>query len=224
MNQDSKRWDIIHRKTHKDTDKHSAYAVEKEVLFPRGSVVCDLGGGTGVDTLYFLQKGHQVILFDISAFALEVAERKVKQAGLETKLVTRQVDFGLHQIPLNPKSVNVVYSRISLHYFPASEFTAMLSTIYMSLVPGGMAFISVKSNEDEAEMEYLREAAPEYEPGVFIENGQLRARFSISQLEDILRNAGIPQFEVKPYNEQLAHNVHGLPQILLLNEITFYKK
>jgi len=47
---------------------------EKELQFPNGSVVVDLGGGTGEDALYFMQTGHSVVLFDISEYALKVAK------------------------------------------------------------------------------------------------------------------------------------------------------
>ena len=54
---DAKRWDIIHQRTSQESDRHSVYAEEKEKLFPRGSIVCDLGGGTGDDAIYFLRNG-----------------------------------------------------------------------------------------------------------------------------------------------------------------------
>lgn len=223
MLDDAKRWDYIHQKTHEDGDGHSVYAEEKEKLFPRGSVICDLGGGTGADAVYFLKMGHSVILFDISEFALNVAQKKAKEAGVEKALVVKQVDFGLHELPLQDNSIDVAYSRISLHYFPTNETIGIFSSIFKALKPGGSAYITFKSPDDEREMEYLRENAAEYEQDVFIENGQLRGRFSVEKLKEMLLQAGISNFQVHPYKEALKSDGGGNQQVLLLNEIIFSK-
>src|SRR3989304_8403738 len=97
MNDDAKRWDLTHKKINEsEADGHSNYAQEKEKLFPRNAIICDLGGGSGSDAIYFLKNGHRIILLDISQFALEVAQKKAKELGLEKGLVVRQIDFGLH--------------------------------------------------------------------------------------------------------------------------------
>lgn len=220
---DAHRWDIIHQKTQRDQEGHSAYAEEKEREFPRSALVCDLGGGTGADAFYFLKKGHKVILFDISKYALDSAFARVKEAGLEKNLVIKQVDFGLEKIPLKNNSVDIVYSRIALHYFPFSETKAIFKTIHDSLKPGGRAFITFKSPEDDAEMEYLKVSAVEYEPGVYIENGQLRSRFTVEQLKKLLDGAGISRYDIRPYKELLGQDASGVPQVLLLYEILFTK-
>lgn len=223
MLDDVKRWDMIHEKLAEEEGGHSIYAEEKEKLFPRGAIVCDLGGGTGDDAVYFLTKGHRVILFDISEFALKVAQKKANEAGVEKALVARQVDFGLHKLPLKDNSVDVAFSRISLHYFPADETVGLFAAIYAALKPGGNAYLSFKSADDEREMKYLKENAVEYEPGVYIENGQLRSRFTIERLREMLAQAGIVDYQVHPYKESLGKTKEGEQQILLLNEITFTK-
>lgn len=222
--EDINRWNKVHKRKHEEgNDGHSVYAEEKEALFPRGCVVCDLGGGTGDDALYFLRKGHVVILLDISDFAINIAEKKAKDNGFEKSLVTKQIDFGLHELPLNDNSLDVAYSRISLNYFPGDETIWLFSAIYKALKPGGYAYLTLKSDQDTEEMEYLKEAAVEYEPGVYIENGQLRSRFTVEQLKDMLSRSGIQNFGVHPYNEQLGADKTGHKQILHLNEIIFTK-
>ncbi len=57
----------------------SNYAMDKEKLFPRNSIVCDLGGGDGIDSLYFIEKGHKVYLYDISDLALKLAVERAKE-------------------------------------------------------------------------------------------------------------------------------------------------
>src|SRR3989304_4329281 len=140
--QDAKHWDEVHKRIHKETKSESKYAQDKEKLFPRNAVVVDLGGGTGNDALYFLQKGHRVILLDISEFALTTAQEKAKASNLGAKLVARQVDFGLTNLPLKDDSVDVFYSRISLHYFPADQTVRIFQDIYRALRSGGSAFLT----------------------------------------------------------------------------------
>ena len=71
-------------------------------------------------------------------------------------------------------------------------------------------------------MDYLRNVGVEYEENVFIENGQLRSRFSINQLTNMLTNARIPSFEVKPQKETLR-DYTGYESTLLVNEVIINK-
>jgi len=223
MIDDATRWDLVHKKIYDEGAWHSKYAEEKEKLFPKGCTVVDLGGGTGADAMYFLKSGHKVVVLDISEFALKVAQEKAKSLNLSDKLVVRQVDFGLHALPLKDDSIDVAYSRISLNYFPADQTTVVFKDVYRFLKAGGKAYLSFKSPDDAAEMEYLSKSAVLYEPNVFIENGQLRSRFTIEQLKVMLREAGISNFQVAPYKEPLAPKEGGHHPVLTVNEVVFTK-
>ncbi len=220
---DSKRWDAIHQKVHKEHEWHSRYAEEKEKLFPRNCLVVDLGAGTGADALYFLKKGHYVVALDISEFALKVTQEKAKLAGVSKNLVTRQMDFGLHAIPIKDDSVDAVYSRISLNYFGAKQTTKLFLDVYRILKPGGEAFITLKSPDDTIEMEYLEKSATIYEPNVFIEGGMLRSRFTPEQLKTMLQRAQIPNFQVRALKEDLSGRRVGHHPVLFVNEVSFKK-
>lgn len=220
---DSKRWDAIHQKIHKEHEWHSRYAEEKEKLFPRNSLVVDLGAGTGSDAVYFLKNGHRVVALDISEFALKVTQEKAKSAGLTKNLVVRQMDFGLHSIPIKDDSADVVYSRISLNYFGIKQTTKLLMDVYRILKPGGVAFISLKSPDDAVEMEYLEKSATLYEPNVFIEGGMIRSRFTQEQLRTMLQRAQITNFKVNPVKEDLSGRRQGHHPILFANEVCFKK-
>lgn len=215
---DVKRWDAVHEKTYKEDVGHSNYAEEKEKLFPRGAVVCELGGGTGADAVYFLKKGHSVALLDISEFALKTAQKRAQQAKLAERLKVVQTDFGMYDIPLSNNSVDVCYSRISLNYFGEKQTTKLFADILRILKPGGQAFLTFKSNEDAKEMEYLEKTATAYEPFVYIDNGQLRSRFPKEMLEDMVQKAGVANFSVTPKQEDL-----GGGQSLFVNEVVLQK-
>lgn len=223
MLDDAKRWDELHKNIRGDGQKYSRYAQEKEKLFPRGSLVLELGGATGEDAEYFIRNGHSVVLLDISSFALVEAEKRIKKAGLSEKLVTRQADFGLHKLPVKDNSCDVVYSRISLNYFPRDHTTKIFRNIYSVLKSQGKAYLTFKSPDDKDEMEYLKRACSEYEPDVYIDGGQLRSRFAISDLQSLLKKADIADYQVHSYKEVLEQKNKGHENVLLLNEVVFTK-
>lgn len=220
---DSKRWDNIHAKS-KDSDlQPSSYAKEKETLFPRKSIICDLGGGTGGDAVYFLVQDHQVILLDISDHALNVAQKLAKVNKVTGKLQVRQVDFGYQNLPLNENSVDVVYSRISLNYFPFEQTVKIFKNIFSILKPGGSAYITLKSPDDKVEMKRFKETLSEFEPQVYIDNGQLRSRFTPDKLGEIMGAAGILSIKITPMTEDLGASEDGKQQTLYVNEVQFKK-
>lgn len=223
MLDDATRWDLIHKKTQSDSQVASNYAEEKEVLFPRGSLVVELGAGTGADALFFLRKGHSVVALDISEFALKQLQENANKENFSKKLVVRKVDFGLHDLPIKDASVDVVYSRISLNYFDSDHTTKLFGDIYKILKPGGVSYLTFKSPDDSEEMQYLGKTAVIFEPNVYIDNGMLRSRFSKEQLEIMLKGAIISSFEVKKYQEDLSSRGEGHKSILFVNEVTFTK-
>jgi ubiquinone/menaquinone biosynthesis C-methylase UbiE len=220
---DQAHWDTAHQKTHQPGSLHSHWAEEKEKLFPRNSLVVDVGGGTGEDAVYFLSKGHSVVLLDISPFALKKAEEKVAAANMQAKFAAKQSDYGLHQIPVKDNSVSVVYSRIALNYFDKDHTQRLFQDIYRILKPGGSAYLSFKSPEDKEELEYLEKTTVLFEPNVFIENNMLRSRFTVEQLNNMLTSVGIKNFKVTPFKEEIGTRRQGHQQTLYLNEITFSK-
>lgn len=220
---DAQRWDLIHQKNYKEDEWHSHFAEEKEKLFPRGGLVVELGAGTGADAIYFLKQGHRVVALDISNFALKALHERAKKHDFLQKLVTRQVDFGLHAIPVKDESADVAYSRISLNYFGYKQTTKIFRDIFRILAPGGSAYLSFKSPDDSNEMEYLERSATVYEPNVYIEGGMLRSRFTVEQLGAMLNDAGILNFEVKPLKEDLSKKGEGHHSYLYVNEVFFNK-
>jgi ubiquinone/menaquinone biosynthesis C-methylase UbiE len=222
MIDDVTRWNFIHQKTHSTDLKPSKYAEDKEKLFPRNCLIVDLGGGAGFDSVYFLKQGHNVVLFDISDVALSLAEEKAKEIGLGEKLVTRQIDFGLHDLPIKDNSVDVVFSRIALHYFESTHTIQLFKHIYRMLKPGGCAYLTFKSPEDTAEMQRLAKTATLFEPNVYIENGLIRSRFTPTQLKNMLAKAGVPKADVHSYKEDIQSG-DLQSHVLLLNEVLFTK-
>jgi ubiquinone/menaquinone biosynthesis C-methylase UbiE len=206
----------------------SLYAAEKELLFPRQSHVCDLGGGTGSDSLYFINQGHNVTLVDIADDALRVAVSHVPKSGSKEKLTVVQCDFSSAKLPLENDSYDIVYSRLALHYFPSQVLSRLFAEVYRILRQGGRTYLTLKSADDNAEMEFLTSTATEKEEGVFDDNGRIKTRYSIDKLEEILSSAGISKtdFQVKRYVEKLGNEndvVKSGNSEFIVNEITIHK-
>lgn len=216
-------WDYYHKKMSSDDDNFSKYAQEKEVLFPKKSIIVDLGGGTGSDAMYFLEKGHSVIILDISEFALQKAIDKAKKMKLDNNLITKQVDFGLHQMPIKANTIDIAYSRISLNYFGSDHTIRLFKDIYTILKNGGKAFLTFKSSEDVEEIQYLKNKSSMYEENVFIFHNQLKSRFSRDQLRQMLNNAEIKKYEINPYIEELSDKNPNNKKQLFTNEVIIYK-
>jgi SAM-dependent methyltransferase len=206
----------------------SAYAIQKEPLFPRQAVVCDLGGGSGVDSLYFASRGHYVKLVDISDHALGQANAAAAKQGLGQQIETIQCNLDNGVVPLPAAACDVVYSRLTLHYFDSATLTRLFKEIYRLLKPGAKAFLTLKSPEDAAEMDYLRSTATQKEAGVFEEAGHIKTRFTLGQLNDLLHAAGIqaPEFTAANYSEDLGGRKDKIKSgntKMLLNEIQITK-
>lgn len=211
-----------------DDKGHSIYAAEKEKEFPKNSKVCDLGGGTGTDSIYFAEKGHEVVLVDIADEPLEKATIHASKLGLAGKLKTIQCDFSFGKLPLENESVDVVYSRLALHYFEPSVLAQLFSEVYRILRSGGKSYLTLKSPDDAAEMKFLATTATEQEEGVFNEDGRIKTRYTIERLEKILVDASIPagNFKVIAYTEKLGNSndvVKSGVDEFIVNEVTISK-
>ncbi len=202
MNNQHEHWNIDQLRI-PETKIQSAYAEAKEREFPRSSQIVDLGGGQGHDAEYFISQGHEVTLLDLSEVALQRAREKIIKTG-EEKLRTIKVVLGEEPIPLPAGSQDIAYSRLALHFFNKAKTKEVLKQIKTSLKPGGKAFITVKSPADTEEMKFLAQTAEEIEPGVFDDKGQIKNRFTQEEWQVILSEAGITNFSIKPYIEDIS--------------------
>lgn len=204
----------------------STYAIEKEKLFPRESVICDIGGGTGAESIYFLQKGHSVILLDISNVGLDRAKKRSKEMGFSAKLTTIQKDLSDGDLPIESECCDIVYSRLALHYFSKERTAELLKEIYRILKNGGAAYITVKSPEDKNEIQFLKNTAKKVDDEVFNDMGQIKARFSKSTITGILKRSNISNFEINNYVEVLSGRIDRVKSgadRLILTEIIINK-
>jgi len=59
------------------------YLIDK--YFPKGGAVCDIGSGPGRYSIELLKKGFKATLFELSNNELELAKKKINEAGLRAE-------------------------------------------------------------------------------------------------------------------------------------------
>jgi ubiquinone/menaquinone biosynthesis C-methylase UbiE len=202
----------------------SNYSIEKEKSFPKNSLICDIGGGDGADSIYFISKGHKVYLYDISDAALNTARGKAAKNGVENQLITSQLDLSKGYISSESNLFDVIYARLSLHYFTQEIMIAIFKEIYRIMKTGGISYLAVKSPEDREEMAYLKSKSEEVSPGEFVDdNGMVKTRYTKDQYKEMLKSAGISNFEVKDFvenfGEQKTYVKSGAEKLLYIEII-----
>lgn len=100
-------------------------------------VVCDMGCGSGIMTLYLAQKvgpkGH-VYAVDASEAQLDIVRKKVADAGLTNVTCVRADVQDASQLGMD--NVDFVYSRLILMHLPKARVA--LENMYRLLKPGGV--------------------------------------------------------------------------------------
>jgi ubiquinone/menaquinone biosynthesis C-methylase UbiE len=184
----------------------SEYAEEKEKLFPRNSLICDIGGGRGEDANYFLEKGHRVIIFDSSAEDIREAKLKAASRLLDKNLITHITDLNKELFISGDNYFDIIYSRLVLHFFNTARTIEIIKDILRVLKPGGQAYISVKSPDDKEEFKFLQsEATGKLSDDVFLVKDKIKSRFNKKKWEMILNQVGIKDFKVSDYIEDLTN-------------------
>ncbi len=148
--------------------------------------VLELGCGLGHESLYFAQKGLEVVAVDFSGLAIGQVNRLRKKHGLEDKLQCRVKDLTKSW----PKktypyaSIDAVFANKSLHYFKDNITKKILKNICNLLRPEGLFFASVHS----AFHKYA-EKGDMAEEDLFVYNGKLRRFFTMPCLKDYLNGS-----------------------------------
>lgn len=74
-----------------------------------GSRILELNAGTGIDALYFAERGHSVLATDISDGMIAQLEKKISDNDLEGRLSCRQLAYD-HLVALEGEKFDYVFS------------------------------------------------------------------------------------------------------------------
>ncbi|MEU8268321.1 methyltransferase domain-containing protein [Sphaerisporangium sp. NPDC049002] len=141
----------------------------------------ELGCGQGHDALYVAGRGYSVNALDLSAAAVERANRNL-EAHPGADAVFLQHDTAM-PLPFGGEAFDGVYSYLALHYFDDSTTRAIFVELHRVLRPGGTLAFCVKSVSDP-----LYGKGDMLEPDMYSLNGHVRHFFDRRYAADLLRS------------------------------------
>jgi SAM-dependent methyltransferase len=120
-------------------DKPSIFAQTAINYFPSKGRVLELGSGLAQDSIFFKQKGYDVLATDLVDSAKEVTDKH--------NIVFKVLDLG-KELPFADATFDVIYAHLSLHYFDDKTTSRIFSDIKRLLKPGGVFAFLVNSTND----------------------------------------------------------------------------
>lgn len=173
--------------------KQTSFAEEVNDKIAPGSTLLELGCGEGNDSIYFAQQGHVVAATDFSEVAVNENQKH---------LVHDNLHFAVQDISqllaFDDASFDVVYARLSLHYFTDAVTKSVFNEIARILKPGGTLHFMCKSTDDG-----LWGQGDEIEADMYELNGHVRHFFSPAYARELLNAAGLQEVSTVSGNDKL---------------------
>lgn len=181
MNDQQQHWDELHSQgAMKDYAKmQTEFAEEAIKYFPQQAKVLELGCGLGNDAVFFSQRGYTVVATDFSETAIEQNKRHY---DTQQNLSFQVVDMS-KPLPFTESEFDVVYARLSLHYFTDRETKALFNEIFRILKQGGLFSFICKSVDDP-----LYGQGEQLEKDMFQFKGHIRHFFTVEYAKECLDN------------------------------------
>ena len=112
-------WNNAHRnnKIEAYTNTPSEFAKEVIAYFPKNSKIIELGCGLGNDSVFFSQNGHSILSTDFSEIAIINNKNRSEWVN---NLIFEVLDIS-KPMKLDNCQFDIVYARLSLHYFPDKQ-------------------------------------------------------------------------------------------------------
>jgi SAM-dependent methyltransferase len=191
-------WEDLHAREWKAASENlpTEFARDVEGLMPQASQVLELGCGEGADAAFFARRGHIVTATDFAEAALAKARRRypgVRGLAFSNQDLTQPFGFPSGRFDL-------VYARLSLHYFGDAATKMALSEIARVLKTGGLLAFMCKSIDDP-----LYGKGIEFEKDTF-ETDHLRHFFSEAYARDCVGH----QFDIQALTTHKAP-LYGQP-------------
>jgi SAM-dependent methyltransferase len=138
--------------------------------------VLELGCGNGADAAYLSKRGHAVIATDLSEYAIRTAQAIYQDENLKFQRQDLRERFAFET-----SFFDVVYARLSLHYFSDAVTRAIVGEVGRVLRPGGQFVFMCKSTHDP-----LYGKGELLAPRTYCHEGHIRHFFDITYTADLL--------------------------------------
>lgn len=144
FNRDSKYWNIYYNESH-DIEKPSDFALFISSYLRPNRMLLDLGCGNGRDSLFFLQKGLDVVGIDAS----ETAINKLKKNTDENAHAEFICDDFVKCRSVYQRQYDYIYSRFTLHAIKKEQEIELWKNITDGLKKDGRLFIEARTIHDD---------------------------------------------------------------------------
>ncbi|MFX1539011.1 MAG: class I SAM-dependent methyltransferase [Promethearchaeota archaeon] len=201
MEDQKEHWNNIWKRIQSEKQRNNqptffAQKTLEEVCLPENSQILELACGLGCDTKYFLHHGHKVLAVDFSNEALQYLQHHLHSFCKSGKLQVGLFDLS-KEFPTQIESIELVYSRLGLHYFTFRRTQELFNLIYQALKPRGWLAFSVRSTNDP-----LHGSGTFLEPNMFIYKGHVRHFMD----KEILLKHYLEKFHDIKLTEQKEHS------------------
>jgi ubiquinone/menaquinone biosynthesis C-methylase UbiE len=157
----------------------SKFASEVLPYFPPQGNVLEIGCGLGRDSIFFAKHGYTVMGVDLSDVAINKNKEKFKKIP---HLSFMQCDVA-QGLPFKNSEFDVVYARLSLHYFTDKVTQEVFTEIRRVLSKNGVLCFECKTVKDSA---YGK--GEQIEPDMYSLVGHIRHFFSSDYVTNCLKN------------------------------------
>ena len=136
-------WDHIPWKQRLAQDAYNA--ITSKIIISSETKLVDLGGGTGLLTLKFINDVSEIIIVDTSEGMLDVLRKKIQTQNLDNvKIINRVLSSGV----LPDNSCELIISMMTLHHI--DDLSSLFKCFYEILVSGGnVAFVDLKKEDGD---------------------------------------------------------------------------
>jgi tellurite methyltransferase len=115
-------------------------------FIPDGATILELGSGNGRDAIYFAKNGFEVHAVDQSNSAC-LHTKNWAEANAINNIHFIESDF-TENIFTNLPSINVFYSRFTMHSITLEQQNRLLKNVYQKISEGGLFFIEARTLND----------------------------------------------------------------------------
>lgn len=199
-------WNNAHKEQwlHEHSAKQTVFAEEiQSKISPQASIL-ELGCGEGNDSIFFAENGHAITATDFSDIAIE--QNKERWSDPKLTFVAQDISQPLQ---FADASFDVVYARLSLHYFTDEITQRAFREIARVLKPGGTLCFMCKSTND-----HIYGQGEKIEDDMYELKGHVRHFFSPQYAAKLLANAQLQQTEVQTGEEQIYDRQSGFIKVI----------
>jgi ubiquinone/menaquinone biosynthesis C-methylase UbiE len=190
---ESSYWNAFYDKQQLDLLAPSSFALACLERLSKGARLLELGCGNGRDALFFADRGLRVIACDQSDVAVSALSRQVAEA----RHFDHRPQFVAGDFTRLPEdwagTLDVVYSRFTLHAITREECSRALGWAKRALRPGGELFIEARSVKGSL---YGKGQPVEGERDAFIYDGHYRRFLRIEELLSEVQGLGFAVTQV----------------------------